>query len=111
MAEMSITGRTQHLSPDHAVAGVLLGLDIVAFSGLPKTRPAGTRVELVLGGKQSATATFTSIKPGRFRIDINTRECAFRSVLATYMVFLRGQNFPPFGLAALDFLNHYSLPK
>src|SRR5262249_15254650 len=61
MAEMAVAFRAQHLGAAHAVAVILLLVDIALGGGLGKARPAAAGIELGVGFEQGLAAARADI--------------------------------------------------
>src|SRR5262245_28115339 len=88
---------TVHLRARHEEAVVLARAHGVV-ERLPEARPAGTAVELRLGGEQGKVAAGTGEGAATMLVDERARARALRAVLAQDAELLGREQLPPLGL-------------
>src|SRR5262249_19028467 len=108
MSQMSIAPAADHFGShrDREQAAIAVQRDVVFGDWLPKTRPAGSRIELGRCIKQWLPAADALIDARFLRIPVRAREGPFGALLAGNMELLRRQSLPPFSIGFLDFAVH-----
>src|SRR4026208_2345630 len=82
MAEMSVAFAAHRFGAPHAVAVVVLGLDVLLHRRRPETRPAGARIELGFPAEQFIAATDAAINALLVIVPILARKRPLRAFLA-----------------------------
>src|SRR5262249_7826309 len=101
-AEMAAAFRAQHLGADHAVAMILLLVDMALGRGLREARPAAAGIELGIGFEQRLPAAGADIGAGALLMLILAAERPLGRLLAQHRVLHRRQLGAPLGLALFD---------
>src|SRR5258705_13573346 len=106
MPEMAVALRAQHFGPDHAVADVVLLVDVALQRGLGKTRPSAAGIELGVGFEQRLSAAGAGIGAWRLLMLVFAGERPLGRLLAQHRILPRRQFLAPFRLALLDLAGH-----
>src|SRR5438128_5272654 len=103
VAEMAVAFRAQHLGADHAVADIVLLVDMALCRRLRKARPAAAGVELGVGFEQGLAAAGAGIGALAVVMLVFAGEGPFGGLLAQHRVLHRRQFLAPLGLALDEF--------
>src|ERR1051325_11188084 len=106
---MSAALAARHFGSPHHETNVLLGLDIVFGNRLPKTRPAGARVELGIGREKLIATAGAPIHSLFMVIPILAGEGSLRALLPADAIMLVCQLFLPLIIVFFDLI-HYRPP-
>jgi hypothetical protein len=106
VTEVSITLMAQDLGSAHEKTIVALSSDIFRLDGIPKTRPAGSRIKLRLRIKQFISATDALVDPLFLAVVVLSRKSSLRTFLATYLVLFGTQLFFPLLIRLENFFIH-----
>ena len=88
MTEVGRTAAAAHFCSHHAEAGVPMLIDFGTLCRLPKTRPPGARIKLVLRMKERRPAADAMVNAGTFAVVVLTRKRALGAVLAAAVILL-----------------------
>src|SRR5438552_17276341 len=97
------------LSPNHAIAGILVLHHVFFVRGSVEAWPAGARIKLCGGLEQRRPAADAVIGARIFRLPILSAEGRLGASLARDAVLLRSQFLPPLGFTLHYFFCHDSL--
>src|SRR5580693_4432572 len=109
MAEMAGAFRAQDLGAHHAVAMIVLLVDMAFGGRLGEAWPAAAGVELGIGLEQGLPATGTDIGAGLGLILVLARERPLGRLLAQDRVLHRRQFLAPLGLALDDLVGCFGV--
>ena len=101
MAEMATAFGAEHLGANHAVARIVLLVDMALDGRLGEARPAAAGIEFGIGLEQHIAAAGADISAGAVVVLIFAGEGTFGRLLAQHGVLHRRQFLPPL-LFALD---------
>src|SRR5438270_7065572 len=102
MTEMTAARCAGHLDAVHAVAVVVVQLDIRPVARLGKARPASPGIELRLRREQLRAAAGAAVDAAPLLVHVLSRKRAFGPLSAQHLVLRRGERLSPLALALRD---------